>query len=51
MDCVEHDFSVEEVHVEGFRLRMVHTCRRCGAVAYEASRSDEVEIFGGFDTT
>ena len=54
MGCVDggdHEFGVEEVHVDGFRLRMVHTCTRCGAVAYEASRSDVVDIRGGFDTT
>lgn len=44
-----HDFVVEQLLVDVFRLRMVHACSRCGAISYEASRSDTSD--GGRATT
>lgn len=47
-----HDFEVEQLLVDGFALRMVHACTRCGAFAYEPSRSDEdAHGFGGLAGT
>lgn len=38
-NCV-HDFATVEVDLDGAGARLVHECRRCGLVAYEASASD-----------
>lgn len=41
-DC-EHDLVLDEIHADGIRLRMVATCRHCGATAYEPSTADRRE--------
>lgn len=41
--CLEHEFVLEQIHADGIRLRMVSTCHRCGATAYEPSTADRRE--------
>lgn len=47
-ECPGHEWGAGEIHVDGFRLRIVHECRWCSALSYEASRGDSL---GGLDGT
>lgn len=38
--CVEHVWELQQVIADETGARLVHECVRCGAVEYEASRSD-----------